>query len=78
MNFFETINRWQFVVLAVVILAGINLGIYYFSYLPGQSPPAGPSQDLTVPVEDTAPKTVSKTPPARQSTPPPGKTQYRP
>ncbi|MBA2713764.1 MAG: hypothetical protein H0U55_09475 [Rubrobacteraceae bacterium] len=73
MRFFDAINRWQVVAATAVILAGIDFGIYHFSYLPDKSPAPGPSQrqDLTVPTEETAPKTVS-------NTPPPSKTQYRP
>jgi hypothetical protein len=53
----------------------VELGAYYFVYLPNRSVAPGPSQgrDVAESVEETAPKT-----PSRRSTPPPSKTQYQP
>lgn len=74
------IGRWQLLAATLVIIAAIELSLYFFFYLPNRSASPGPSQwqDITVPVEDTAPTTVSKTSPPQRSTPPPSKTQYRP
>ena len=56
-RFFEAINRWQIVAATVVIMVGIDLGIFSLSHLPDGPPPSAPlqGQSLAVPVEDTTP-----------------------
>ena len=84
MGFFDWINRWQVVLVAVVIVAGLDLSIYlgvqHFSHQPDTSRAAAHFQERrgsAAPVEDTAPTAGSKEPQQR-SAPSPSKSQYGP
>jgi hypothetical protein len=61
-RFFEAINRWQIVAATVMIVAGIDLGIYSLSHWPDRPTASAAFQgrSLTVPLEDAAPTSVSK------------------
>ena len=84
MGFFDWINRWQVVLVTVVIVAGLDLSIYlggqHFSHQPDTSRAAAHFQERrgsAAPVEDTAPTAGSKEPQQR-SAPSPSKSQYGP
>ena len=64
-SFFGMLNRWETVLAVLVLVVAINVGVFYFVYLPnrGSSPAAPPPEKtqrttLTAPPENTTLKTT--------------------
>jgi hypothetical protein len=79
MRFFDMLNRWESVVAILVVVLALELGLYFFYYLPNRASTPGSSPERTVPgrLEDTAPTTrMEGTVPAAGKSPPVGKSQY--
>jgi hypothetical protein len=81
-GFFDWINRWQVVVAAAVIVAGLDFGIYLGVHHSRQLDTSLVSslfegRRSDAPVEDAVPRGSSKEPPQR-STPSANESQYGP
>ena len=73
------LNRWQSAVAVLVVVLAVDLGLYFFYYLPYRASTPGSSPERTVPgpLEDTAATTrMEGTVPAAGKSPPVGKSQY--
>ena len=72
-------NRWESAVAILVVFLALELGLYFFCYLPNRASTPGSSPERKVPVrlEDTASTTrMEGTVPATGESPPVGKSQY--
>jgi hypothetical protein len=79
MGFFAMLNRWESAVAILVVFSALELGLYFFYYLPNRASTPGSSPGRTVPgpLEGTAPTTrMEGTVPAAGKSPPVVKSQY--
>ena len=73
------LNRWESAVAILVVVLALELGLYFFYYLPNRASTPGSSPERTVlgPLENTASTTrMEGTVPATGKSPPVGKWQY--
>jgi hypothetical protein len=79
MGFFDMLNRWESAVAILVVFSALELGLYFFYYLPNRASTPGSSPERTVPgpLEGTVPTTrMEGTVPAAGKSPPVVKSQY--
>jgi hypothetical protein len=79
MRFFDMLNRWESAVAILVVVLALELGLYFFYYLPNRASTPGSSPERTGHgrLEDTATTTrMEGTIPAAGKSPPVGKWQY--
>jgi hypothetical protein len=79
MGGFDMLNCWRSAVAISVVFSALELGLYFFYYLPNRASTPGSSPERTVPghLEDPASTTrIEGTVPAAGKSPPVGKWQY--
>jgi hypothetical protein len=78
MRFFDMLNRWESAVAILVVFLALELGLYFFYYLPNRASTPGSSPERKVPgrLENTASTTRMEGTVSAASKSPVGKSQY--
>jgi hypothetical protein len=62
MRFFDMLNRWQSAVAILVVVLALELGLYFFYYLPYRASTPGSSPERKVPGRPPVSKSQNSSP----------------